>query len=286
MGVIQRELRARSIFIAVLSPEAIQSRWVKREVDAAILLADSDDQRIILPIAAKQCDPREIPPFWMLPRWICEPNYSEIAPEKAAKRIIRSLALVSREITVAPVPEKDTETKEGATERGCGLFAQVRYGEALEAYVRALSMDSMYARAWSNKGNALHKLRQFTDALEAYDQALSLAPQTLAIWLNKGIVLADLGQYEDALSAFDHAVTLSPENAYAWKHKGDELYVRAQYPEALDAYNHVLTLESDYAPAWNCKGNALYQMGKIAEAIEAYGRAAESDPFLNWQKRT
>src|SRR6516164_5079245 len=50
--VIAPELRARPIFIVVLSPSAVASRWVQREVEAAIQLQNEDATRTILPVLA------------------------------------------------------------------------------------------------------------------------------------------------------------------------------------------------------------------------------------------
>jgi len=51
MTEIERELRTRPIFIVVLSPTAVASKWVQREVSAAIDLADHDAQSSCRPCA-------------------------------------------------------------------------------------------------------------------------------------------------------------------------------------------------------------------------------------------
>src|SRR5579863_1226873 len=61
MDVIEREIRDRSIFVVVLSPHSVASRWVQREMQAAIILQDEQPERIIIPVQAEKCD---IPVFW------------------------------------------------------------------------------------------------------------------------------------------------------------------------------------------------------------------------------
>jgi hypothetical protein len=43
---IERELRARPIFIVILSPASVTKLWVRREVTAAISLRDREPRRI------------------------------------------------------------------------------------------------------------------------------------------------------------------------------------------------------------------------------------------------
>src|SRR5271165_973531 len=48
MPKIEAELRSRPIVIGILSPIAVKSKWVQREINAAINLGDLDDSRLIV----------------------------------------------------------------------------------------------------------------------------------------------------------------------------------------------------------------------------------------------
>src|SRR5690242_16889498 len=58
---IERELRARPIFIVIVSPASVEKAWVRREMTAAITMRDREPSRIILPVVAAKA---EIPLFW------------------------------------------------------------------------------------------------------------------------------------------------------------------------------------------------------------------------------
>jgi TIR domain len=90
MDVIERELRQRPVFLVVLSPAAVASLWVRREVNAAIRLHDAEPDRIVLPIIAHQC---EIPLLWGEYRWLSGSNDTGLAPLEAAREVLRTLGI-------------------------------------------------------------------------------------------------------------------------------------------------------------------------------------------------
>jgi hypothetical protein len=90
MDEIERELRARRTFLAVLSPAAVVSQWVRMEVNAAIRLHGAEPDRIVLPIIASKCD---VPLLWSDYRWVSGPGDAGLPPSEAAKQVIQTLGL-------------------------------------------------------------------------------------------------------------------------------------------------------------------------------------------------
>ncbi|HEV7126387.1 MAG TPA: toll/interleukin-1 receptor domain-containing protein, partial [Ktedonobacterales bacterium] len=84
-----RELRERPIFIPILSPAALVSRWLQQEIAAAVLLSGHDLTRTILPVLARQC---EVPPLLALYGRIAGLADAGLAPEEAARRVAMVLA--------------------------------------------------------------------------------------------------------------------------------------------------------------------------------------------------
>src|SRR6266536_2426897 len=56
---IMQELKARSIFIVVLSPDAIESKWVNSEIDLAWKQMHSSTGKLIIPILYRACKIRD-----------------------------------------------------------------------------------------------------------------------------------------------------------------------------------------------------------------------------------
>jgi tetratricopeptide (TPR) repeat protein len=164
---IERELKARPIFLVILSPASVGKPWVRREMDAAIQLRDQNPERIILPIVAEKA---EIPLFWVGYKRVSGPGDTGITATEAAGRVIHTLGIVPANAPAVPAPPVGTETAEEANTRGNGLYAQKRYEEALSAYEQALSLNSQDADAWTNKVAVLRLLGHSAKALEAERQ--------------------------------------------------------------------------------------------------------------------
>lgn len=90
MDEIENELRARPAFIVVLSPSAVVSPWVRREMSAAMTLHDQQPERIILPVVAETCD---IPLLWSGYKWLSGPGNEGLPAFDAAKKIAEALGL-------------------------------------------------------------------------------------------------------------------------------------------------------------------------------------------------
>lgn len=114
MDVIERELKQRRVFLVVLSPAAISSPWVKREVFAAISLHDSEAERIVLPIMAQPC---EVPLLWREYRWLSGPNDAGLAPTEAVRELVRTLGL--GQAARAPGQSWDEPSLFASFSRGC-----------------------------------------------------------------------------------------------------------------------------------------------------------------------
>lgn len=114
MDEIERELKQRRIFLVVLSPAAIASQWVRREVHAAITLHDAEPDRILLPIMAQQC---EVPLLWSEYRWLSGVNDSGLPPTEAAREVVRTLGI--GQTTRAPGQSWDEESLFTSLARSC-----------------------------------------------------------------------------------------------------------------------------------------------------------------------
>ncbi|MGO8950632.1 MAG: tetratricopeptide repeat protein, partial [Ktedonobacterales bacterium] len=273
-GVLQREieqqLRARPIFLLILSPQSVSSDWVQAEMTAAIHLKGQNPERIILPVMARRT---EVPLLWVGYKRISGPGDKGINASEAAMLVIRSLG-----IGHSDPPPDGTETAEQATERGKSLRSQKCYPEALAAFERALRLDPQYVDAWKGKGLALRDLQRNIEALSAAEHAMTLDPRYAPAWYCKGVILWDLKRYSEQLSAAEHAITLDPQYSLSWNCKGLALEGLGQFDEALAAYEKALRLDPLNKYALNNKGKMLQGRGRALEALPCYEQALAVDP--------
>jgi hypothetical protein len=61
---INHRLAGAQWLVLVLTPDALESKFVHREVNAALRLQDQGKLAGVVPVLAKPCDPETIPPLW------------------------------------------------------------------------------------------------------------------------------------------------------------------------------------------------------------------------------
>jgi tetratricopeptide (TPR) repeat protein len=76
---------------------------------------------------------------------------------------------------------------------------------------RALKLNSNYAPAHSNMGNALRELGRHEEALASYDHALAIKPDYAEVLSNRGNTLFELRRHEEALASYERALAIKPD---------------------------------------------------------------------------
>jgi tetratricopeptide (TPR) repeat protein len=196
--------------------------------------------------------------------------------------------------------------------RGIELAGIGSYEEAINAYDKALDLDSENAAIWDHKAQALNLLafsnsdvEKYNESLKAYDKAIELYnksiqenPQDINSLYFMGLALSDRATamrsadtlnisvdeqnvkeyFEDAFSAYEMATEINPKYISAWNKKGDVLYSLGRYNESLLAYDRAIEIVPNEGLAWYHKGLALSKLNRYEEAIEAYDNAIETFP--------
>ena len=101
--------------------------------------------------------------------------------------------------------------------------SQEEYGEAAEAYRRAINRDRDYPWAYNNLALVVNRQGDEQQAIELYQEAIErhTAPGDASIsWNNLGDVYEALGRYPDAERAYQQAIDLNPRYARPWKSLG------------------------------------------------------------------
>jgi tetratricopeptide (TPR) repeat protein len=280
MDALEQELRHRPVFIVILSPAALASRWVKDECTWAYTRYRKDPSRILLPVLASPlADEDDIWLFLQEFKRVELPGCVPLTPEEAIRETLRMLALTAGNADPrtgnradAPLLRQQDSTAE-LLERGKALQAQRRHREALPLFEQVTQMEPRSFEAWANLARAHAELYEATLALEAAERALHLEPGSAMAWSAKAGALQLLNRFDEALAAAERALALDADDAIIWTEKGNALYGLKRYGEALPAYDQALTLDSQYAFAWGSKGLTLYYLGRYGEALKATEQA-------------
>ncbi len=89
MEKIEQELMGRQHFVLILSPQAVDSQWVRQEYAAALDLLRTGDLKTFIPVLALSCD---IPLFIKNFRIVSENNLSQISSQEAYKQIVQIIS--------------------------------------------------------------------------------------------------------------------------------------------------------------------------------------------------
>ncbi len=234
--IIERELRERPVFIVVLSPAALASRWVEDETRWAYNRLRLDPSRIMLPVLAEALpDADDIWLFLQDFKRIEAPGPGCKPHPKAVTRTLHALELTLPGEAPLPTAPQPAESADDLITRGKALRAQGKHAAGLLLFQRATQLDPRSFSAWFNKGFTLHGLQRNDEALQALDRALALDPNNALAWSNKGIALDDLTRSEEALEAYDRALALNPNYADAWHNKAISLRGLSRTREAEEA---------------------------------------------------
>lgn len=171
------------------------------------------------------------------------------------------------------------QTAQDWLDKGNDLYNQGNYEGAIQAFDRAIEMDSQHAEsAWYNEGNAFYKMDELDEAIAAYSKAVELEPLYADAWYNMGLALTQMGKYDEAVQAYNSAIMIDPqyaEDANFWYEKGNALYELNKFEEAITAYDSSIELDPRFADVWYNKGAALKALGRTTEADAAFAEADE-----------
>ena len=233
---IEAQLRARPVFIVILSPDSLRSHWVEDESRRAYSLWRLDPSRIILPVLAKApADPGDIWLFLQDFKRIEAHDQTPYPLEEASARALRALALTPAGAAPGSPTLPLATSIVDLIAQGKALIGQQRYNEAIATLRTAAERDPLSYGAWFSLGLAWSVAGASDQAVAAFDRALTLDPRNANAWYNRGRALLTAGHAEEALRALDQALTFDPRHLGAWLAKGEALRSLSRYEDAEQA---------------------------------------------------
>jgi Tfp pilus assembly protein PilF len=146
-------------------------------------------------------------------------------------------------------------------EEGNALLTAGDYQGAIGAYDKAIALEPEYFEAWNGMADAYNRASRYGDALEASNRSITINPGYTKGWINRGQILYSIGyQYEDVeknlpladtlyaaqLDAYERAIATDPADAEAWFNKGYALCGMKRYDEGISAFDKVAELDPAY----------------------------------------
>jgi tetratricopeptide (TPR) repeat protein len=161
---------------------------------------------------------------------------------------------------------------------GVVLTRQGRTPEAAAHFEQAVRLDSDFAEARTNLGNALASGGRLEEAVEQYRAAIRLDPGAAEPRVGLGGAFLTEGRAGDAVPQYREALRLSPDLAEAHNGLGAALALQGRLDAAMAEYDEALRLKPDLATAHYNAAVLLVRQGRIAEARARLERAVSIDP--------
>jgi tetratricopeptide (TPR) repeat protein len=163
-----------------------------------------------------------------------------------------------------------------------GLVAtrQGRLPEAIAKFQSAIAIDSSFAEAQTNLGNALASDRRPADALSHFRAALALEPDSAESHLGLAGALGALGQQDEARSHYQEAIRINPRMAEAHAGFGTALAQAGDLDGAIRALTEAIRLNPNLVNANLNLGLILAQKGDRQNAIRYLEQALRLAPSL------
>ena len=150
--------------------------------------------------------------------------------------------------------------------------------------------QGLTASELNNKAVAFWKSGKYTDpdnkALGYLNKAISLDSNYAAAYGNRGNAWYYKGNYDRAISDFNKAIELNPRIAVAYNNRGTAWRNKGDCDRAISDFSKAIELNPNYAEPYNNRGNAWFDKGDYDRACSNWQRACELGTCvgLNWAK--
>jgi tetratricopeptide (TPR) repeat protein len=158
--------------------------------------------------------------------------------------------------------------------RGRVYTALNRFGDAREAFRRALELEPSYPEARQRLGDIAYQHGNLSKALTLYRQETAI-DSSAQLYVNIGMIYAKLGKADSARMAYEAAVSLDSMDASAHMMYGQFLEETGDLDAALTHSRKALSIEPDRPNYQFAVGSQLFQLGRLEDAAQHLRQAAD-----------
>lgn len=161
---------------------------------------------------------------------------------------------------------------------------------ALDAYERAVRINSKDDWTWNQLGTLQNNLSKDKEAADSFSQAVQLKPDNDEYRLRLGRTYWRVQRYSDAIETLNKALELNPKLSEAYYYRGLSYRDLGRFDQAVESFNK--GLEIGFGGKRSFEGNARYglavsysKLGNVAatrqqcDLLRSMGPDAPSDSF-------
>lgn len=167
-------------------------------------------------------------------------------------------------------------------QQGLALHQQNRLAQAKLAYEAVLKEKPQHFQALHMLGYIAGQSGDFQGAVDLISKAIDVNPNDATTYSNRGNALLKLKRLDQAVSSFDQAVSINPDFAEAYFDRGVALHELKHFLEAVASYGTAISIKPDYAAAFFNLGHALQELKQPDNAVVSFLKALEINPNFDF----
>lgn len=142
------------------------------------------------------------------------------------------------------------DVSESYLEKGERLLAIDENDKAIEAYKKAIGINSKSEVAYFRLGVAYTHKNDNNNAIKAYEKAIEINPKLDGVYVNLGATYAREKKYDKAIETLQKAVEINPKSERAYIGLGATYADKKEYNEAIEAYQKAIEINPEIIKAY------------------------------------
>ncbi len=201
-----------------------------------------------------------------------ETYYQEGKKLQSAAKYEEALNMFLKAISINP------NHYQALTDAGFELAMKGKYNDAISYYSKALQIAPTYSTAWDRMGLAYKSMNNIPEAIKAFEQACKLGIQVSCTDANQLKGSAGTATPQSAAQPAATANNAVPNTSEWYYQEGKKLQSAAKYEEALNMFLKAVELNPKNAAALEEAGFEFAMKGDNKTAISYYNLALKLNP--------
>ncbi|KAI1315649.1 TOM (translocase of outer membrane) complex component [Mortierella claussenii] len=184
-----------------------------------------------------------------------------------------------RKTDVPETKPEDEETGDAQFKLAEYYLAQREYQKAMEAYNKAIELDTTHmAKALNMRGTFTFLMGDGKKALLDFDKAIELDPNYVQTYIKRGSIFMEQADAAKTFNEFETAISIDPEDPNIYYHRGQVFFITGEYESAAKDYVKSIELEPKFVFSHIQYGVAQYKLGNISDAMTIFKKALKDFP--------
>jgi tetratricopeptide (TPR) repeat protein len=163
---------------------------------------------------------------------------------------------------------------------GLIYYMQGRLAEAIEAYKKAISLDSGYYEAYGNLGAAYAAIGKYDEAIMQFQTAIRLKPDNIENYYNLALAYENQGDVNAAARQYSLVMQRKPSLTEELNNLGVSSYKLGNMDAAIKKYRIAIILDPDMVQSHYNLALALIKLRRLNEAEKELKTALKLKPDL------